>query len=169
MMYSMARTVSILISTVLIVVLLGACGEKRDSADSVPANELAVSESTFEEDTKNLVEAKTILAMYEGILPAADAEGIHHILSLFDDDTFHLILTYIGKPEGENTFEEEGEYITVTGFENDPDAILYVLQPEDEINRVTFLELSSDAILMLDREQQRIDSALNYQLERVFP
>ncbi len=168
-MHNLTRAVTFFVCAVLIMVVLGACSEREKAGDIKPVSEVDEPLSMPENNAKKPEEAKTILAMYEGTLPAADAAGIHHVLSLFDDDTYHLIRTYLGKPEGENTFEEEGVFTTQTGFEDDSDAILYILQPEDELNRITFLETTLDSILLLDREQQRIDSALNYQLDRVFP
>lgn len=48
--------------------------------------------------------------IYEGTMPCADCEGIEIVIELNEDLTYVVQYTYMGKPENENTFNNEGPF-----------------------------------------------------------
>lgn len=62
---------------------------------------------------------------YEGTLPCADCEGIRTIISLNNDQTYHMEEEYLGKnrlfkTDGKFEWNEEGSIITLKDAEDDP-------------------------------------------------
>lgn len=67
--------------------------------------------TSAEDRVAPVVTAKKILAVYEGILPCGDCQGIRTELTLFDEDfTYRLVESYLRK-DGERTVESEGTWI----------------------------------------------------------
>ncbi|MEH6763668.1 copper resistance protein NlpE [Aequorivita antarctica] len=62
-------------------------------------------------DSHNSENSLDWAGVYEGKLPCADCEGIKTVLELKSDKTFTLSQTYLGKPEVENEFTQNGEFV----------------------------------------------------------
>ncbi|MEW6196613.1 MAG: copper resistance protein NlpE [Bacteroidota bacterium] len=146
----------ILILFVLVIVIIEGCyqesGEK--STPSIkPKNEI-IQSSKFQ--------------IYEGIVPCADCEGIKMTLKIANDfQSYELIEEYMGKKG--KPFTSKGKLNTERGFENDPDATLFVLnydQPEE--NQIYFVRLTNmkDRVTMLAKNRKKITSDLNYTLTK---
>lgn len=107
---------------------------------------------------------------YEGLLPCADCPGIRYNLKLQNkehtgDGTFELDMTYLEAENGKDaTFSSTGKWITLRGDADDINATVYQLNPDSVESIMNFLMLG-DSLVMLDRDQKRIDSGLNYTLK----
>lgn len=104
---------------------------------------------------------------YEGTLPCADCPGIRYTLTLRNqehsgDGVFELTTEYIDR----DTFREQGTWLTLRGNADDPDATIYQLNPEPASEPLYFL-YRGESLEMLDREQRKIESELNYTLKAV--
>ncbi len=107
---------------------------------------------------------------YEGILPAADAQGIRYTLTLTSEEgayvgSYDLKLTYLKEGgDQDKTFEEQGQFVAKKGLENDKDAKVYHLVPDSGDNDI-YLWLKNDSTLtLLDQDMNKIDSQFNYDL-----
>lgn len=111
---------------------------------------------------------------YEGILPAADCPGIRYSLTVRSakhsgDGRFTLELTYLEAEDGKDvTYTIEGDRLTQRGTPDDNDAVVWQLVPDDASNgRYNLLcEDGGERLTLLDADFRRIDSDLNYTLEK---
>jgi copper homeostasis protein (lipoprotein) len=111
------------------------------------------------------VSVKKVLAVYEGVLPCADCQGIRTELTLFDDDSsYKLVETYLGTPDGDRTVESDGTW-TLQRPRKDPEATIYQLHPGKPGEARSFLIVDERQIRQLDREGREIES-LGYTLTR---
>lgn len=117
-----------------------------------------------------------LLGVYQGIVPCADCAGIRMRIAFHGeyadangelDRRYHLITTYLGTKDGDRTFETEGEWDFERGYEDEPDATVLVLDPDQPDKARRFLKLDQYRIELLDPAGQVIDSKLDYTLERV--
>jgi len=116
------------------------------------------------------VSVKKILAIYEGILPCADCQGIRTKLTLFDEDfTYRLEETYLGTPDGDRTAESAGTWTTLQGTGEDPTATIYRLNPGKPEEVRSFLVVNEAEIEQLDRGGRKIESRLRYTLTKTRP
>ncbi len=109
--------------------------------------------------------------VYEGILPCADCSGIKTKLEIFIDynnpePPFILHQTYLGGKEGDKTFTRNGMYGTLKETFRNDDATAYELNPYKPDERMYFLRVHDDTLMMLDNNVQEIKSGLNYNLIR---
>lgn len=117
--------------------------------------------------TDSMPSEQIITRVYEGILPCADCPGIRYDLVLENqefvgDGTFKLKMTYLEAENGKDSdFESTGKWITLRGDADDINATVYQLNPDSMDAIMNFL-VSGDSLIMLDREQKRIRSGLNY-------
>lgn len=110
--------------------------------------------------------------IYEGILPAADAEGINYQLTLRktgsnSPDTYHLTTTYLGIKNGNRTFTDKGTVVTLVGIPDDSTALVYQLVsagPENE--KTNFLAEGDSALTMIGEDFKKAASKLNYTLKK---
>lgn len=110
----------------------------------------------------------TVLAEYEGVVPCADCAGIRMHLTLYTDGAgYRLRETYLGSTLPDSVLDSQGPWATLHGMEGNPDAIVYQLDPGNPELARSFAVLNDGEIQMLDREQRRIESALNYSLLRL--
>lgn len=110
------------------------------------------------------------VAVYEGLLPCADCEGIETILKIYQGDgtieshKFELTSIYKGK-EPEKKFVEKGNYNVERGLENDPDGTIYVLNYDkskaDELY-YGYTAKTPDKIFLLNNNREKIKSKLDY-------
>lgn len=121
-------------------------------------------ESEFADEKVKLVTVE--FSIYEGIIPCADCEGIKMSLKIANDfQSYELTELYLGK--NENEIVSKGSLNTERGFEDDPDATVYILNyDQPKINQRYFVRLTKhqNQIFMLDRNKKIIKSELNYSL-----
>lgn len=111
---------------------------------------------------------------YEGILPAADCPGIRYSLTVRSgehsgDGRFTLEMTYLEAEDGKDvTYTIEGDRFTQRGTPDDNDAVVWQLVPDDASEgRYNLLcEDGGERLTLLDADFRRIDSELNYTLEK---
>jgi uncharacterized lipoprotein NlpE involved in copper resistance len=96
----------ILMFAVLASVFLGCKnGEKKENSTEETV-ETTDTVATSDNSENSLDWAGT----YEGTTPCADCPGIKTVLKLNEDKTYSLSRTYLGEPEGENEFKEDGTF-----------------------------------------------------------
>jgi copper homeostasis protein (lipoprotein) len=106
---------------------------------------------------------------YSGLLPCADCEGIQTELILSQsglsvaEGTFVLKETYLGEKDG--VVQSTGLWTTLRGTATDANATVVQLNPNKLSDVRYFLKVSDTEIKLLDKNQQEIDSALNYTLK----
>jgi copper homeostasis protein (lipoprotein) len=117
------------------------------------------------------VSVKKVVAVYEGVLPCADCQGIRTELTLFEDDsTYKLVETYLGTPDGDRTVESEGTWALRRPTFKDPEASIYQLHPAGKPGEVrNFLIVDERQIRQLDAAGREIGSRLEYTLTRKNP
>jgi copper homeostasis protein (lipoprotein) len=113
---------------------------------------------------------------FAGVLPCADCAGIRTELTLVQDprsgepQTYELKETYLGSMsvDGEKTFTSNGRWSIARGTADDATLTVYRLDGGGKAEAARSFERVNDQELrMLDREQKRISSTLNYTLMRV--
>ena len=108
-----------------------------------------------------------VLGPFVGTTPCADCPGIATELTLTrrDPDTaegsYRLRTTYLerGPP-----FEAAGDWTTLRGTPQDPDATVYELNPDEPGHEQYWLKVGDDRVTMLDRDLNPIQSDLNFTL-----
>ena len=106
--------------------MIVSCGSKGNKSAEIIAE--SESDSIFAVNDSTLGELQTY--SYEGILPAADAEGINYQLTLQEAGqdslgTYNLTTTYLGTKDGNQAFTDSGTVVTIIGIPNDSTAIVY--------------------------------------------
>ena len=96
--------------------MIVSCGSKGNKSAEIIAE--SESDSIFTVDDSTLGELQTY--SYEGILPAADAEGINYQLTLQEIGqdslgTYNLTTTYLGTKDGNQAFTDSGTVVTIIG------------------------------------------------------
>lgn len=129
-----------------------------------------------EQDSLYMVNDSTLGDMqtytYEGMLPAADAEGINYLLviqsaAMDSTGTYTLTTTYIGTNDGKDkTFTDRGRTMVKNGIPNNPNAVVYELVSNDGDETVYFLAEGDSALTMVNKDYQKANSKLNYTLKR---
>ena len=122
-------------------------------------------------------EARSVVAVYDGVLPCADCSGIETRLVLLaadpdtlGDATFELRETFVGTRDGERSFESRGPWVARRGAPDLGDATVYTLNPGDPSKARSFLVVDDRTVELLDRNGQRIKAGTPYVLTRVdFP
>lgn len=114
------------------------------------------------------------LGRWQGTLPCTDCAGIRVELRLFaeaghDDGSFELRETSLGTTQGDTSIEMTGSWILEHGLDGDAAATVYRLNPGDEVEQRYYLKTGDDTLELLDANRKRIDSRLNYSLQRIAP
>ena len=115
---------------------------------------------------------RMLIGVFEGVLPCADCEGIKTELTLYQDvanaDNNNYILkeTYLGINTGDTTFTSKGKWDIVKGMKTDKDASVFFLNYDRPDELKYFLKEDDATIVMLDKEQNKINSPLNYTLRK---
>lgn len=86
------------------------------------------------------VETVEVFGTYEGILPAADCEGIKTILTVNSDSTYVLQSEYLGTNNGE--FVASGVYNLLDG------ALIELITPSS--GEKTYYKIVSDGVMLSD-------------------
>ncbi|MBX3256937.1 MAG: copper resistance protein NlpE N-terminal domain-containing protein [Chitinophagaceae bacterium] len=114
----------------------------------------------------------TLVGTFEGTIPCADCGGIKTELILYQDianaenNTYTLSETYLGGKLGDTTFTSNGKWDILKGMKGDDTATVYFLNYDEPDDSRYFLKKGDAAIIMLDKDQQLIESPLNYTLHR---
>ena|SRR6185295_6905132 len=124
--------------------------------------------TSVEDQVAPAVSVKKVLAVYEGVLPCADCQGIRTELTLFDEDfTYKLAETYLGTRDGDRTVSSGGTWATKRGLTGDPEARIYQLRSDTPGDVRDFLVVDDRQIRLLDRDGRAIESRrLDYTLTR---
>ncbi|MDA6070117.1 copper resistance protein NlpE N-terminal domain-containing protein [Flavobacterium sp. AC] len=129
------------------------------------------SANVVDNDTTN-DESKDEVAVYEGLLPCADCEGIETVLKIYRGDgtmeshKFELSTIYKGKAP-EKKLEKKGNFNLERGLGNDPDGTIYVLNYDKPQSEQIFYGYSADnpdKIFLLNSKREKIKSKLDYSL-----
>ena len=113
-----------------------------------------------------------VLDTYSGLLPCADCTGIRVQLTLLgkrNATAYRLHEIYVGTPDGDKTVDSEGKAAVVSGYEANPTATVYALNPEETEHTRYFLRVDDGHLRMLSGSKQEISSRLNYTLTRDAP
>ena len=148
--------------------MIVSCGSKGNKSAEIIAE--SESDSIFAVNDSTLGELQTY--SYEGILPAADAEGINYQLTLQEAGqdslgTYNLTTTYLGTKDGNQAFTDSGTVVTIIGIPNDSTAIVYQLvsaTPGHE--KTNFLAECDSALTMIGKDFKKAVSKLNYTLKK---
>ena len=148
--------------------MIVSCGSKGNKSAEIIAE--SESDSIFAVNDSTLGELQTY--SYEGILPAADAEGINYQLTLQEAGqdslgTYNLTTTYLGTKDGNQAFTDSGTVVTIIGIPNDSTAIDYQLisaTPGHE--KTNFLAEGDSALTMIGKDFKKAVSKLNYTLKK---
>ncbi len=108
---------------------------------------------------------------FEGIIPAADAQGIRYHLQINDiDDSYTLQTTYQGAENGnDRTFVTHGTRKIIHGTKSDPDAVVYQLIPNDGDTPINLVVRNDSTLRFPTDSLEDIRSEHNYDLTVVYP
>jgi copper homeostasis protein (lipoprotein) len=113
---------------------------------------------------------KSQATIYEGDLPCADCSGLRTELTLYRNaktnapETYGLRETYLGKSVKPLT--SNGKWTILRGTPDNPDAIIYQLNPDKPQQIRNFLVVNDNQIRQLSQDKQEIKSDLNFTLTR---
>lgn len=144
------------------------CQSKGNKAEIVAES---ATDSLYMVNDSTLGETQT--CVYEGILPAADTEGIKYLLTIWSqenngDGTYSLTTTYIGADKGKDqSFHSKGKSLTKRGMPSDKNATVYQLVPEDGSETIYFLAQGDSTLTLLTSEMELPESGLNYTIKKV--
>lgn len=148
--------------------MIVSCGSKGNkSAEMIAEGE---SDSLFVVNDSTLGDLQTYY--YEGIIPAADAEGINYELTLQEvaQDSlgiYSLTTTYLGTNNGNQVFNDSGAVVTIIGIPNDSTAIIYQLVSAAPSHEKTNLLAEGDsALTIVGKDFKKAASKLNYTLKK---
>lgn len=108
---------------------------------------------------------------YQGLLPAADCEGIRYKLTLWNqqhsgDGVYDLDMTYLGVKDGQDTtFYSYGHWVTLKGKTGN-ESLIYQLHADTPDDNMNFL-FRGDSLILLGENMQPAVSKLNYTLRRM--
>lgn len=112
-----------------------------------------------------------LIGKYEGVLPCPDCKGIRTELVLYQDITndennvYVLNETYLTGNTGDTAFTTQGKWDVLKGTKDNDTATVFFLNYNEPDDARYFLQTGQD-ILMLDKEQQVIQSGGNHTLRR---
>ena len=111
------------------------------------------------------------LGTYKGTLPCADCQGIEIELLLQEggkskSKTFILKQKYLGKPANQSTFTVTGKWFMAIGNKQNPNAKILQLIPDGKEDLLYFEYLKDGSIKLLGKNQQPINTKLNYILKK---
>jgi hypothetical protein len=73
---------------------------------------------------------------------------------------------YLATPDGDKTVDSEGKAATVSGYEANPNATVYALNPDETEHTRYYLRVDDAHLRMLNSNKQEITSRFNYTLTR---
>jgi copper homeostasis protein (lipoprotein) len=136
--------------------MLSACAKPSAHSNSAPAE----TASSSMQPAKPLAAELTVSApaLFVGMLPCADCQGIRYQLDLHSPEAFFLRMTYLGKPV-QKVFDEIGEWSAAA------DGKTLVLRGQHASPQMFSIE-DAGSLRKLDMQGQPIVSELNYALAR---
>lgn len=111
-----------------------------------------------------------VLGPFKGTLPCADCSGLETELTLTkdgpysDQGSYTLMQKYIGKSD--QPLQSSGSWSMGQGTNKDPNAQVYVLDPEKPEEKQYFLRVNDSEVKMLDSNGNQIDSPFNLTLKK---
>lgn len=145
----------------IFILMLVACSGNKKHKDASLHNPALVP------DTNSVI-------VYEGTLPCADCGGIKTRLTLYQNKsknqyTYSLQEVYLGQGS-DKTFETKGIWSALKGTQQDPKAIVYQLDvqnddPEDG-DVINYLVVDKSTIKLIDNEMNEFESKSSYTLTR---
>ncbi len=132
------------IPVLLLVFLLTACGSNGEAEYSEPHTYMEI-EADQAHNARNSLD---YYGTYSGVVPCADCAGIDTTVELLENDTFIFSVRYRGKEddtvhryEGEFTWNDAGNTVTLWGLEDRPDQFFVaenmLIQLDMDGNRIT--------------------------------
>ena len=144
------------------------CQSKGNKAEIVAES---ATDSLYMVNDSTLGEMQTYV--YEGILPAADCEGIKYLLTIQSQENsgngnYSLTTTYIGADKGKDqSFQSKGKRLTQRGIPSNKNATVYQLIPEDGSESIFFLAQGDSTLTLLSSDMELPESGLNYTIKKV--
>ena len=89
-------------------VLIGCKNGGKNSSEKAAETTESVDSTVV--DSHNSKNSLDWAGVYGGTMPCADCEGIKTVLELKYDNTYVLAQTYLGSPDIENQFKEQGDF-----------------------------------------------------------
>jgi hypothetical protein len=147
--------------TSTIIIYAGGCRQQEDNRELFSRTGDVYIDSIIER-VEN--ESFTSVYVYRGLLPCADCSGIETRIILINDELLYILTErFIGIRDGDDhVYSSYGPYTTVRGFKDNPNSLVYILNPESPEARRYYLSIEPTEIRMLDRDMQLFDSELNY-------
>ena len=144
------------------------CGSKGNKNAEIIAE--SESDSVFVINDNTLGDLQTY--SYEGIIPAADAEGLNCQLTLQEiaEDSlgiYSMTTTYMGTAANNQAYTDSGTVVTIIGIPNDSTAIIYQLVSVSPERERTNLRAEGDsALTIVGKDFKKAASKLDYTLRR---
>jgi len=135
------------------------------ACDSQPAQE--ENSTTKDEGQAQEIAERIEEVAFEGTLPCADCEGRQVTLRLkTEDPVYRMETVYVGKSD--SVYTDDGNFEIQKGYEEDTEAIVYILNPKDADRRQVFLQSSKNrsSLIQLDDDLERIRTNLPNELIR---
>lgn len=148
--------------------LVVSCQSKGHKAEMTSES---MEDSVFMVNDSTIGELQTYT--YEGMLPAADCEGIEYqlILQAIAPDSvgnYTLNTTYIGADNGKDQkFTEKGKTKVVRGTVDDQNAVIIQLVSNNGEEVINFLAENDSVLTMVGPDYKKADSKLNYSIKKV--
>lgn len=146
------------------------------SCQSNKKNQMGMTSESME-DSVFMINDSTIgelqTCIYEGLLPAADCEGINYqlVLQTINPDsvgTYVVNATYIGADNGKDkTFTEKGNAKMIKGTPSDPNAVIIQLVGGDGATTTNFIAEGDSVLTMVGNDFKKAASKLNYSIKKI--
>lgn len=151
--------------------LVLSCQSKGNKAEMIESEVVEEGIVTTPDPTIEGMVAQT----YEGVLPAADCEGVNYNLvilteedSVGGDGLYQLTATYLGADNGKDkTLKSKGKKVTLHGTPKNKKATAYKLVPEDGSESINFLVATDSTLTLVGEDFQVAPSNLNYTIKKV--
>lgn len=151
-----------------IAALIVSCQSKGNKIETVSESE---NDSIFMLNDSTLGDLETYT--YEGILPAADCEGIKYLLAIQEQEndstgTYTLTTTYIGADNGKDKiFTSTGKRMILQGTPGNKNTVVYQLIPNDGSEKINFLAEGDSALTLVGKDFKKAMSKLNYTIKKI--
>ena len=160
----MKKLLFVLVAAALVV----SCQSKGNKAEITSES---MEDSVFMVNDSTIGELQTYT--YEGLLPAADCEGIQYqlVLQAVSPDSvgnYTLNTTYIGADKGKDKkFTEKGKTKVVRGTVDDQNAVIIQLVGENGDEVINFLAENDSVLTMVGKDYKKPNSKMNYSIKKV--
>lgn len=136
---------------------LVSCGSSTNTSYSNPHAEPhnQMHQDLINEENQKIIE--DLSGNYSGKFPCSDCDYIDYSISLFEDGTFKLTYTYVGKSNA--PIEKSGKYILTNRL---------LIQLNNSANGMNFLRKIPDGLLLLDKNGNEFSKDIS-QKYKLFP